>query len=170
MGRTFAFVDESGNHDLDTSKSGSSGFFVICSIIITEKNLSGAYERAEALRLQHFQTGEIKSSKLKAKDSDRRRKILLDLSELPLKLYFTVVDKSRVHKDGGLQFKQSFIKSVNNLLYERLFNHCTDLHRQWMSMEGLSFRLACGSTWRHDTPMIFLGTRLFRARAAIAMS
>lgn len=101
MGRTFAFVDESGNHDLDTSKSGSSGFFVICSIIITEKNLSGAYERAEALRLQHFQTGEIKSSKLKAKDSDRRRKILLDLSELPLKLYFTVVDKSRVHKDGG---------------------------------------------------------------------
>ena len=108
MGRTFAFVDESGNHDLDTSKSGSSGFFVICSIIITEKNLSGAYERAEALRLQHFQTGEIKSSKLKAKDSDRRRKILLDLSELPLKLYFTVVDKSRVHKDGGLQFKQSF--------------------------------------------------------------
>lgn len=128
MGRTFAFVDESGNHDLDTSKSGSSGFFVICSIIITEKDLPGAYERAEALRLQHFQTGEIKSSKLKAKDSDRRRKILVDLSELPLKLYFTVVDKSRVHKDGGLQFKQSFIKSVNNLLYERLFNHCTDLH------------------------------------------
>jgi hypothetical protein len=24
--------------------------------------------------------------------------------------------------------EQSFIKSVNNLLYERLFNHCTDLH------------------------------------------
>lgn len=102
MGRTFAFVDESGNHDLDTSKSGSSGFFVICSIIITEKNLSGVYERAEALRLQHFQTGEIKSSELKAKGSDRRRKMLLDLSELPLKLYFTVVDKSRVLKDGGL--------------------------------------------------------------------
>ena len=47
---------------------------------ITEKDLPGAYERAEALRLQHFQTGEIKSSKLKAKDSDRRRKILIDLS------------------------------------------------------------------------------------------
>lgn len=81
---------------------------MICSSIITEKNLSGAYERAEALRLHHFQTGEINSSKLKAKDSDRRRKVLLNLSELPLKFYFTVVDKSRVHKDGGLQFKQSF--------------------------------------------------------------
>lgn len=128
MGRTFAFVDESGNHDLDTSKSGSSSFFVICSIIITEKDLPRAYELAEALRAQHFQTGEIKSSKLKAKGSDRRRKILVDLAGLPLKLYFTVVDKRRIYKDGGNQFKQSFIKSVNNLLYERLFNHCQDLH------------------------------------------
>lgn len=33
-----------------------------------------------------------------------------------------------MYKDGGHQFKQSFIKSVNNLLYERLFNHCQDLH------------------------------------------
>jgi hypothetical protein len=79
---------------------------VICSIIITEKNLPGVHERAETLRLQHFQTGEIKSSKLKAKDSDRRRKILLDLSELRLKLYFTVVDKGRVHKDGGAVLHQ----------------------------------------------------------------
>ena len=59
MGRTFAFVDESGNHDLDTSKSGSSGFFVICSIIITEKDLPRAYERAEALRLGRVVTGEL---------------------------------------------------------------------------------------------------------------
>ena len=128
MGRTFAFVDESGNHDLDTSKSGSSGFFVVCSILVAEKDLPRAYEHAEALRSRHFQTGEIKSSKLNVKDSDRRKKILVDLAELPLKLYFTVVDKERVYQDGGLQFKQSFIKYVNNLLYARLFNHCPDLH------------------------------------------
>jgi len=140
VGRTFAFVDESGNHDLDTSKPGSSGFFVICSIIITENDLSGAYELAETLRLQHFQTGEIKSSKLKAKDSDRRRKILVDLAGLPLKLYFTVVDKSRLYKDGGMQFKQSFIKSVNNLLYERLFNHCPDLHMTVDEHGGAEFQ------------------------------
>jgi hypothetical protein len=128
VGRAFAFVDESGNHDLDTSKPGSSGFFVVCSIIIAEKSLPRAYELAEAVRAQHFQTGEIKSSKLKARDSDRRRKILVDLAELPLKLYFTVVDKSRVYQDGGLQFKKTFIKYVNNLLYSRLFDHCPDLH------------------------------------------
>ncbi|MHB2080446.1 DUF3800 domain-containing protein [Pseudomonas asiatica] len=128
MGRTFAFVDESGNHDLDTSKSGSSAFFVVCSVIVAEKDLPKAYELAGLIRATHFQSGEIKSSKLKAKDADRRRRILLDLAELPIKLYFTVVDKGRVYQDGGLQFKKSFIKHVNNLLYARLFDHCADLH------------------------------------------
>lgn len=121
MERTYAFVDESGNHDLETSKQGSSGFFVVCSVLVSATGLERAYELAEALRARHFQTGEIKSSKVKVKDTERRVRILSDLAELPLKLYFTVVDKSRVYRDGGLQFKKSFIKHVNGMLYERLF-------------------------------------------------
>nr|WP_313135065.1 DUF3800 domain-containing protein [Pseudomonas juntendi] len=39
MDRTYAYVDESGNSDLDTSKAGSSGFFVVCSILVAEKDL-----------------------------------------------------------------------------------------------------------------------------------
>lgn len=140
MGRTFAFVDESGNHDLDTTKSGSSGFFVVCSVIVAEENLPLAYELAEAAKIRHFQAGEIKSSKLKAKDADRRKRILMDLAELPLKLYFTVVDKRRVRQDGGLQFKKSFIKYVNNILYSRLFDHCQDLHLTVDEHGGLEFQ------------------------------
>lgn len=128
MGRTFAFVDESGNHDLDTAKPGSSGYFVVCSVIVVEENLQQAKDLAEAIRARNFQTGEIKSSNLKAKDSERRKRILIELSELPIRLFFTVVDKSRVYRDGGLKFKKSFIKYVNGLLYQRLFNHCENLH------------------------------------------
>jgi hypothetical protein len=120
-------VDESGNADLDTSKTGSSGFFIVCSILVAEKNFDAVHAQAEVLRKRNFQTGEIKSSKLKAKDSDRRARILNELAELPFKLYFTVVDKSRIHKDGGLRFKTSFIKYVNGLLYERLFSTCRNL-------------------------------------------
>ncbi|VVQ25761.1 DUF3800 domain-containing protein [Pseudomonas fluorescens] len=127
MDRMYAFVDESGNSDLDTSKGGSSGFFIVCSILVAEKNLEAAYAQAEALRKRHFQTGEIKSSNLKPKDSDRRGRILNELAELPFKLFFTVVDKSRIHKDGGLRFKSPFIKYVNGLLYERLFRAYPDL-------------------------------------------
>lgn len=140
MERIYAFVDESGNHDLETSKSGSSDFFIVCSVLVSESDLVSAYERAEALRVRHFQTGEIKSSNVKSKDSDRRVRILADLAELPLKLYFTVVDKSRVYRDGGLRFKKSFIKHVNGLLYERLFRNCESLQMTVDEHGGIEFR------------------------------
>jgi hypothetical protein len=140
VGRIFAFVDESGNHDLDIQKSGSSKFFVVCSVIIAEKDLPKAYELAETVRVRNFQTGEIKSSNLKAKDSGRRKRILLELAELPLRLYITVVDKARVHRDGGLRFKQSFIKYVNGLLYERLFNLCDHLQMTVDEHGGVEFQ------------------------------
>ncbi|MFE1815754.1 DUF3800 domain-containing protein [Metapseudomonas otitidis] len=140
MGRTFAFVDESGNHDLDTTKSGSSGYFVVCSVLVTEKNLPRARELAEVIRSRNFQTGEIKSSNLKVKDSERRQRILLELAGLPIKLFFTVVDKSRVYLDGGLKFKKSFIKYVNGLLYQRLYSHCENLHMTVDEHGGLEFQ------------------------------
>lgn len=140
LGKTYAFVDESGNSDLDTTKRGASSFFVVCSVLVAEKNLEAAYGQAETVRKRHFQTGEIKSSKLKAKDSDRRARILNELAELPLKLYFTVVDKSQIHKDGGLRIKTSFIKFINGILYERLFSN---LHHLQMTVDehgGLEFQ------------------------------
>ena len=122
MDRTYAFVDESGNSDLDTSKGGSSGFFIVCSILVAEKDLEAAYAQAEALRMRHFQTGEIKSSNLKPKDSDRRARILNELAELPFKLYFTVVDMYLIHKDGGIR-----TRTVNQKMHEscRLKKHTT---------------------------------------------
>lgn len=133
-------MDESGNSDLDTSKSGSSGFFVVCAILVAELDLEVAYERAEGLRKLHFQAGEIKSSNLKPKDANRRVRILNDLAELPLKLYFSVVEKSRIHKDGGLRFKTSFIKHVNGLLYARLFSNCRNLQMTVDEHGGLEFQ------------------------------
>lgn len=75
-----------------------------------------------------------------------------------------------MHKDGGLQFKQSFIKSVNNLLYERLFNHCTDLHMTVDEHGGAEFQASLREYVAARYSDDLLGTRLFRARAAIAMS
>lgn len=60
MQKTFAFVDESGDPSLHTEKQGVSRFFVVCSILVDEENLSECYEKAEYFRAKHFQTGEIK--------------------------------------------------------------------------------------------------------------
>ena len=122
MDRTYAFVDESGNSDLETSKGGSSDLFIVYSVLVAEKDLGAAYAQAEALRKRHFQTGEIKSSNLKPKDSDRRARILNELAELPFKLYFTVVDMYLIHKDGGIR-----TRTVNQKMHEscRLKKHTT---------------------------------------------
>ncbi|WP_414155017.1 DUF3800 domain-containing protein [Pseudomonas sp. BNK-43-a] len=140
MDRTYAYVDESGNPDLDTSKAGSSGFFVVCSILVAEEDLQAAYKHAEELRHQHFQTGEIKSNKVRAKDAERRARILADLAKLPIKLYFLVVDKERIYKDGGLQFKTSFVKHINGLLYGRLFRNCRNLQMVVDEHGGVEFQ------------------------------
>jgi len=140
LDKTYAFVDESGNSDLDNTKKGVSSFFVVCAVLVSEKNLKAAYQQAETVRKRHFQTGEIKSSKLKAKDSERRVRILNELAELPLNVYFTVVDKSQIHKDGGLRIKTSFIKFINGLLYERLFSNLRHLQMTVDEHGGLEFQ------------------------------
>ena len=115
-------------------------FFAICSILVAEKDLQAAYQRAEELRRQHFQTGEIKSSKVRVRDADRRVRILTDLAKLPIKLYFVVVDKERIYKDGGLQFKTSFVKHINGLLYSRLFRNCRNLQMTVDEHGGAEFQ------------------------------
>ncbi len=45
MDRTYAFVDESGNSGLDTSKTRNSGFFIVCAILVEEKDLDDAYRQ-----------------------------------------------------------------------------------------------------------------------------
>jgi len=107
---------------------------------VAEKDLQAAYQRAEELRRQHFQTGEIKSSKVRAKDAQRRVRILTDLAKLPIKLYFVVVEKERIYKDGGLQFKTSFVKHINGLLYSRLFRNWRNLQMTVDEHGGVEFQ------------------------------
>ena len=54
MDRTFAFVDESGNADLGTSKIGSSGFFIVCSILVAKKNFDWPFFSIHTSALSGF--------------------------------------------------------------------------------------------------------------------
>ncbi|MBA1200592.1 DUF3800 domain-containing protein [Pseudomonas capeferrum] len=140
MDRMYAFVDESGDQTAGTAKRGSSRFFVACTLLVTERDLNSAYERAEALRQRHFQKGTIRSNRIRAKDAERRMRILAELAELPLKLYFTVVDRSRVHQDGGLRLETPFIEHINGLLYERLLRDCRNLQLIVGEHSGVQFQ------------------------------
>jgi hypothetical protein len=56
-----AYIDESGNHDLDTSKAGASSYFIVCAIIIDAVDNEQFVNDADAIRSKHFQSSEMKS-------------------------------------------------------------------------------------------------------------
>ena len=109
-----AYIDESGNHDLDTPKAGASLYFIVSAIIVDASKNDLFVLDAEKVRVKHFQSSEIKSSKVKAKDDHRRRiRILDDIMELDFTFYALAVDKREIYKDSGYQYKKSFVKNLN---------------------------------------------------------
>ena len=123
-----AYIDESGNHDLDTAKAGASSYFIVCAIIVdAEKNKQFVLE-AEKIRAKHFQSSEMKSSKVRAKDEHKRRiRIIDDLLSLEFTFYALAVDKAEIYKDSGYQYKRSFVKNLNGKVYGSLFQHYADI-------------------------------------------
>ncbi|WP_157976801.1 DUF3800 domain-containing protein [Parahaliea mediterranea] len=129
MNTKIAYMDETGNPDLDTSKGGASSHFLIAAVIVDEHQNTAFVEAAEALQKKHFQGSEIKSSNVRAKGGHSRRiKILRDVLELNFKFYALAIDKDRINKDSGLQFKKSFIKYLNGKVYGSLFQHYADIN------------------------------------------
>ncbi len=124
MIKTLAFIDESGNTDLDTSKLDVSKYFIVCAVIIDDEKADSLREEAEAIRKKYFQTGEIKSSSVRDRDGHARRiKILESILELDFKFYAVAVEKDALSRDGGFQYKRSFLKFINGLLYKQLFEN-----------------------------------------------
>ena len=76
MKRVIAFADEFGNNSFDFENQGS--HFIIASVIMNQDELSEIKEQLESIRKKYFQTGEIKSSKVKY---NHKRRILI-LNEL----------------------------------------------------------------------------------------
>ena len=73
ISKIYAFIDESGNSDLNTAKSGASNLFICTAVIIKENNLSEIEECIKKLQASGGQ--ELKSSKIGG-DHGRRIKIL----------------------------------------------------------------------------------------------
>lgn len=64
----------------------------------------------------------MKSSKVKANHS-RRILILKELARIDFKIFALVVDKQRIYDESGLNYKKSFIKYLNGILYNDLTNY-----------------------------------------------
>ena len=118
MAAISAFVDEFGNNSFKFTEQGS--HFIVAAIISKDENLSDLKEAIGRIRKAHnFQSGEIKSSGV-GKNHARRKRVLEDLTKLPISVYAVLVDKREL-KGTGFEHKRSFYKFLNNLLYKELF-------------------------------------------------
>ena len=117
--KKYAFVDEFGAFGYDFENPGCSTHFIITAIIVDEDDLSTVSNGVEEIRKHYFQTGEIKSSKIKRKHN-RRVLILNALKKLPFYIFAFVCDKRKIYENSGLRYKQPFYKFLNNLDYQEL--------------------------------------------------
>ncbi len=119
MKNQIAYIDEYGNNGLDFENQGVSNTFIVTAIIVSEEKLKTLEESVEIIRKKHFQTGEIKSSKVGSNDV-RRLKIIADLNELDYHIFSVVIDKTKL-KGEGFQYKGSFYKFLHSLVDRELF-------------------------------------------------
>lgn len=130
MDNVYAFTDEYGAFGWEIDNPSVSTHFIITAIIVKESDLADFEKGAEALRKKHFQTGEIKSTKI-GKDHKRRLRILADLQDIPFSIFSVCIDKKMCLENmsmQGLQYKKSFYKFMNNIVHRELrraFKHIT---------------------------------------------
>jgi len=117
MERILAFADEFGNNSFDFENQGS--HFIIASVIIKSENYAGIKIKLEEIRKKYFQTGEIKSQKVKG-NYNRRLLILNELKELDFNIYAVIIDKRKLYGEG-FKHKKSFYKFTNGILYKELY-------------------------------------------------
>lgn len=122
MERVYAFTDEYGAFGWDIDNPSVSTHFIITAIIVKESDVDCFTRKAEILRKKHFQTGEIKSSKI-GKNDTRRLRVLADLHDIPFYIFSVCVDKKKCVENmsiKGLQYKKTFYKFMNNIVHREL--------------------------------------------------
>lgn len=122
-----AYVDESGNHDLDVEKSGASNLYICVAVLVDERQLESAKAGVREISKSFFSGHEIKSSSV-GSNHPRRKRLLEQVSQLDFGYFALVVDKCRLFRDSGLQYKTSFYKYLNCELYRRILTSGVRLH------------------------------------------
>ena len=105
--KNFAYIDESGNSDLDAMKEGASNYFIVSAVIVSVTKERKLAQDAGAIRKKYFQSGEIKSSSV-GNNKSRRAKILNAINKLDFKFYALCVNKGRIKKTAGYSSKNLF--------------------------------------------------------------
>lgn len=113
------FVDECGTNELDSNKQSVSHLFICVAVLAEDESLDLLSESICQVRKSFFSGSELKSSKV-GTNFKRRLKILKALEGLPFRFYALIINKDKVPPDSPLQYKRTFYKFINRMLYQNL--------------------------------------------------
>lgn len=115
-----AYIDESGGHGFNFENVGTSSHFVVNAILIDSSQIEILSSAFDIIKKQYFPISELKSSTI-ANQEAKRLEILNKLKDLDFKFYCLIVDKKKIHKSSGLQYKETFYKFLYGILYNNIY-------------------------------------------------
>lgn len=122
-----AFIDETGTNELNADKPGVSHLFICVAVLVDDAGLATTDAAVRQLSQDLCGGAEISNTRI-GSNHKRRLQFLGPLQHLPFTYLAMVINKDRIPKDSGLQFKRSFYKFINRMLYERLAKTGQSLH------------------------------------------
>src|SRR5574344_753858 len=123
------YIDESGTPDLEIPKKGNDPYFVYAAVVIKERDVEKAREIHKKVCSKYHKAGYIKSNHIPNDDNGFLKTIstLTELDALDHIVFVLVIDKSKI-SEGGLSYKQSFIKYFQRLLSAKLLKDYDEVH------------------------------------------
>ena len=119
-GRT-AFIDECGSYGFDFEKEGTSSYYIVCAVIVNNKDISELEQKVSILRENYFGRKEMKSSSI-GSNHPRRAKVLTGLLQLDFQLVILIADKQAFYENSPLRdYKSSFVKFLHQKLYNSMY-------------------------------------------------
>ena len=105
--KNFAYIDESGNSDLDAMKEGASNYFIVSAVIVSVTKERLLAQDAGAIRKKYFHSSELKSS-IVGTNKSRSAKLLNAINTLEFNFYALCVHHGRIKKTAGYSSKNLF--------------------------------------------------------------
>lgn len=121
-----AFIDETGDAQLDLELDCIAGYYILAAIVIDKSRYEEVCLHFETVRDKYFKSKEMKSTLRRLKNKPcEREEILKALAEIDFKLYLYVVNKSQLSKTSGLNYPKNFIKYFHKQFYNCILDdHC----------------------------------------------
>lgn len=114
-----AFVDETGTNELDSTKQNVSNLFICVAVIVDKAGMENSQKAMIEISNDFCGGAEVRSNRI-GSDHPKRMRFLERIKEMPFGYYALVINKDRVYKDSGLQYKRSFYKHINYMLYNQI--------------------------------------------------